>query len=136
MLKGYTKAEMVEPLTKYLHELGYTTRFIASTMEAHFDNFGKDIDYFRANMHLFTAKDIELELNISETNRNKMIDYVNKTIEGTISLEQYEKLLKVNMKNIGYSNNYIKFTVVKSLNRIKDIHAQILADQQDEQSDE
>jgi hypothetical protein len=138
MFKGFTKAQMVEPLTKYLHDLGYSTRFIASTMEAHFDNFGKDIDYFRANMHLFSPKDIELELNISESNRNKMISYANMAIEGKISPDQYGQLLKVKMKNMGYSNNYIKFTVVKSLSRVADIHEQMLAEQQnqDEESSE
>jgi hypothetical protein len=121
MYRGYNITEMREPLSKYLASIGYSNKYIVNAIGAHFDEVKDDIIMFMRYRHLFTENDITIEENLPDKQRQIVSKYFEKLLLEEITEKQFKRLLLTKMQNLGYSHNYIKYTLLKFLNKLKEI---------------
>jgi len=115
ILLGHSNEKIILRLSLLLKQWGYSKNYCMSVVTMYMERFMEDIMVFRQHRHLFTENDIQLELNTPKEYQDRVQKIVELFSEGKIDDDTLMKQFFIMMKKRGYSDNFIKFTMEKTV---------------------
>lgn len=111
MFENKTEDFIFYTLNQYLLDKDYSDIYANNTIDTYMKKHEPYIELFAKYRRFFTDMDMNLEINNKKLNKQWLDEYSDKVLKGIYTYEDYNTLVYTKMISMGYSDNYIKFTI-------------------------